>query len=274
MKMLFKLEELENYKSRDLLPFECDCCSTTFYRKKHDILYWVKNGKIDEKRFCSRECSAKANKKIRTTCECTNCKKSFERLANQIQSEAVFCSRSCAAIHNNKVYPKRKPTRVHADLVKNLLSTETSINEIAAELSINRATVSKIIKENDFVVIRRPNKNSTLETSYCKVHPDTTFSFDKSRNSYMCSKCATARVSKRRKKLKLLAVEYKGGKCECCGYDKFIGALEFHHREPEQKEFSIAKSGHTRSWDKLKLEVDKCDLLCANNCHREKHGDV
>ena len=27
-------------------------------------------------------------------------------------------------------------------------------------------------------------------------------------------------------------VDYKGGKCERCGYDKNISALEFHHLDP------------------------------------------
>jgi hypothetical protein len=45
-----------------------------------------------------------------------------------------------------------------------------------------------------------------------------------------------ASVIKRRKQNKLLLVEYKGGKCECCGYDKCIAALEFHHLDPTTKE--------------------------------------
>lgn len=29
----------------------------------------------------------------------------------------------------------------------------------------------------------------------------------------------------------------RGGKCEHCGYDKNLSALEFHHRNPEEKEY-------------------------------------
>lgn len=66
-------------------------------------------------------------------------------------------------------------------------------------------------------------------------------------------------------------VEYKGGKCEICGYNKCIEALEFHHINPKEKDFSI--SGGTKSFNTLKPELDKCILVCAN-CHREIHSGI
>jgi 5-methylcytosine-specific restriction endonuclease McrA len=42
-------------------------------------------------------------------------------------------------------------------------------------------------------------------------------------------------VSKRRKKIKSLAIEYKGGKCQICGYNKYQGALELHHIKKRRK---------------------------------------
>ena len=68
-----------------------------------------------------------------------------------------------------------------------------------------------------------------------------------------------------------MAVSYKGGCCQVCGYDRCIEALEFHHLDPSQKDFGISKKGYTRSWEKVKEEVEKCILLCAN-CHREAHA--
>ena len=72
-----------------------------------------------------------------------------------------------------------------------------------------------------------------------------------------------------RKRTKELLVEYKGGKCEFCGYDKCIEALEFHHIDETTKKFAI--SGSTKSLEKQKKEADKCYMLCAN-CHRELHS--
>ncbi len=80
-------------------------------------------------------------------------------------------------------------------------------------------------------------------------------------------------VTKRRRKLKNLAIQYKGGKCMFCGYSKCNGALDFHHLDGSKKEFSLSVRGLTRSWKKIQQEVDKCLLVCAN-CHREIHAGL
>ena len=80
-------------------------------------------------------------------------------------------------------------------------------------------------------------------------------------------------VARRRKKLREQAVEYKGGKCMFCGYDRYLGALDFHHLNSEDKEFGISKDGITRSWKRVKKELDKCILVCSN-CHREVHAGI
>ncbi len=78
-------------------------------------------------------------------------------------------------------------------------------------------------------------------------------------------------VRKRRRTLRLKAITSKGGKCQVCGYSKCQEALEFHHIDEERKSFGISKKGYTRSWDKVKAEIEKCVLICAN-CHREIHA--
>jgi len=79
-------------------------------------------------------------------------------------------------------------------------------------------------------------------------------------------------VAKRRRKIKTLALEYKGGKCQICGYNKYQGALDLHHINGK-KEFGIGDKGYTRSWEKVKAELDKCILVCAN-CHRELEAGI
>jgi len=86
---------------------------------------------------------------------------------------------------------------------------------------------------------------------------------------YHCKKCRSEAVKAARRKIKEKLVEYKGGKCEKCGYDECIGALEFHHLDTDKKEFQISNP-NVKSFEKLKKEVDKCILLCSN-CHRELH---
>lgn len=75
-------------------------------------------------------------------------------------------------------------------------------------------------------------------------------------------------VTKRRRVLKLKAVEKLGGKCMICGYNRYQGGLDFHHIDPNDKEFAISGSGFSRSWARVEKEIKKCLLVCAN-CHRE-----
>ncbi len=79
-------------------------------------------------------------------------------------------------------------------------------------------------------------------------------------------------VAKRRRKIKLLAIQYKGGKCQVCGYNKYPGALDLHHVSG-QKSFSIGDKGYTRSWEVTRKELDKCVLVCAN-CYREIEAGI
>lgn len=110
------------------------------------------------------------------------------------------------------------------------------------------------------------------EIKHCEKHGDTEFALYTSNgvSRWRCLKCQTEATQKRRDKVKLMAIAYKGGKCQCCGYHNFVGALEFHHVDPDGKDFGISAKGYTRSWEKVKEELDKCVLVCAN-CHREIH---
>lgn len=90
-------------------------------------------------------------------------------------------------------------------------------------------------------------------------------------NSY-CKDCNLYHTKQRQQKFKYDCVQYKGGKCCKCGYDKCLGSLHFHHRDPNQKDFTIGTQKRTDFEDNqlVKTELDKCDLLCAN-CHGEQH---
>lgn len=83
---------------------------------------------------------------------------------------------------------------------------------------------------------------------------------------YRCLKCRRRGVIEWRRRAKLRLVQEFGGRCELCGYDEFLGALQFHHVDPEQKSFGLAMRGLTRSIEALREEAAKCVLLCAN-CH-------
>jgi GH18 family chitinase len=50
-----------------------------------------------------------------------------------------------------------------------------------------------------------------------------------------------------------------------------LDALSFHHEG--EKEFGIGAKGYTRSWEKVKAELDECILVCSN-CHAEIHAGL
>lgn len=83
-------------------------------------------------------------------------------------------------------------------------------------------------------------------------------------------------LKKRRLTHKKQALQYKGNKCQLCGYSKCKSAMEFHHPDPLQKDPRlIRRSGRMANlpFDSMKKELDKCVLLCAN-CHREIHEGI
>lgn len=101
----------------------------------------------------------------------------------------------------------------------------------------------------------------------CKHHGRTTFILE-NRGYYRCTKCRVEQVSEWRREAKRRLIERAGGACQICGYDRYPGALQFHHLDPAEKEFSISREGVTRRFSELEAEADKCVLLCAN-CHAE-----
>ncbi|MDE2022470.1 MAG: helix-turn-helix domain-containing protein [Patescibacteria group bacterium] len=87
-----------------------------------------------------------------------------------------------------------------------------------------------------------------------------------------CRKCTLAKQTEKTKRLKKQAVEYKGGKCCVCGYNRCFRALDFHHTNGEEKEFSIGQR-QGNSFESIKAELDKCILVCKN-CHAELHDGL
>lgn len=95
----------------------------------------------------------------------------------------------------------------------------------------------------------------------------------KKRPRKYCKDCFNNQAVGRQRKFKVKCVGYKGGKCELCGYNRCVSALEFHHRVPEEKDFQLSKCKLRIFDDVVKKELDKCILLCAN-CHREEHDKL
>ena len=72
-----------------------------------------------------------------------------------------------------------------------------------------------------------------------------------------------------KRKRKKQAVEYLGNCCSKCKQEFHLSIYEFHHLNPEEKDRDPSKMLQLK-WERLKAELDKCVLLCAN-CHRLVH---
>ena len=90
--------------------------------------------------------------------------------------------------------------------------------------------------------------------------------------AWFCKPCWNKKTAQRTKdNVKLIKEEF-GGKCCKCGYDKCMDALQFHHLDPTQKEFTFGQRRQS-SLKTLRKEVQKCILVCAN-CHAEIHSKI
>jgi hypothetical protein len=120
---------------------------------------------------------------------------------------------------------------------------------------------------------RRPSEKKGRCLGCLRQLPDSAYYKNSSGKLFpRCRRCMRVSVTERARALKEQAVAYKGGLCLKCGKMPHIAAMSFHHRNPTEKEFEIgARKGS--SLDAIKVELDKCDLLCRN-CHAIEHWDA
>ena len=148
---------------------------------------------------------------------------------------------------------------------------KTTISDIVKPLNLGGNTIKKLTPELIEEIQAKYNEIGNLKKVVKLYH----ISFERLSKVIKHGKKkkvsnAEAVESWRKRKKKAL-VEYKGGKCQCCGYSRCIEALEFHHLDPNIKSFTI--SGKSKSFNSLKSEVDKCILVCSN-CHKEIHAGL
>jgi hypothetical protein len=181
-------------------------------------------------------------------------------------------------VGHDKHAPKGK---VDPERLRSLIEDGATIREAAAELGVGYTTVRHWIKRLDLSTKRMDRLASTraaIEAGQtdasltCPTHGYTKH-FRRPDGGYRCTKCRSDAVSRWRRRVKRRLIERAGGGCQLCGYDKYQGALQFHHLDPETKTFHLSRHGVTRSYAEASAEADKCVLLCAN-CHAEVEGGV
>ncbi|HTX29803.1 MAG TPA: helix-turn-helix domain-containing protein [Solirubrobacteraceae bacterium] len=159
-----------------------------------------------------------------------------------------------------------------------------TIAEIAADVGLSKATVRHWLRRYGLRTRngrgrRAPGgAGSARAAGYlnavlsCQHHGETEFVLE-ARGSYRCKRCRVEGVVRHRRKVKAMLVEEAGGRCCICGYDRCMGALEFHHMDPAEKLLDVSRYGVTVSLEAARAEAAKCVLLCSN-CHAEVERGV
>jgi 5-methylcytosine-specific restriction endonuclease McrA len=164
---------------------------------------------------------------------------------------------------------------------KELIAAGASVTRISHELGLSRYSVKRTLEREGLQTERAHRLDASRRARAagtevirrrCWRHGDAPFARDTG-GTFRCTRCSSEAVSRRRRKLKAILVTEAGGRCALCGYDRYVGALAFHHIDPAQKSFGLAEGGLARSLAKSREEVAKCALLCAN-CHAEVEAGV
>ena len=161
--------------------------------------------------------------------------------------------------------------------LQQLIDEGLTVREIAAREGCGPSTVRYWLVRHGLRTaaaeqreLRRQGLLAERVERVCATHGAQPFVLDTT-GRYRCPRCRTEAVQRRRRRLKEIIVQEAGGACALCGYDAYVGALEFHHVDPEAKRFGLAQGGLTRSIEVLRVEASKCVLLCSN-CHAEVEG--
>jgi len=145
--------------------------------------------------------------------------------------------------------------------------------QIAARLGLGGSTVRYWLKRHGLRT-QRAHEVSVFASAQdivmrrCRTRGWTEFVATGSKRQPRCRRCRSAHVSKRRRRLKEILVTEAGGACVICGYDRYHGALHFHHLAKAEKAFALSDAGVARSIAAARREAQKCVLVCAN-CHAE-----
>ena len=154
------------------------------------------------------------------------------------------------------------------DYLTQLVTGGKSIRQISKLVSKSEGSVRHWLRKYNLTTYKPPKYVDNCKFCNIKLTDQNTYD---SKKRWSCKSCANKYRNERFVLTKHKMVEYKGGKCICCGFDKHYSALDFHHLDPSIKEFNLTRN--SIGWDKLQPELDKCVLLCSN-CHRMIHAGV
>ena len=93
-------------------------------------------------------------------------------------------------------------------------------------------------------------------------------------NETICWEC---RRQVYRLSLRIKCSNYFDDKCQNCGFVREtiedLNKFDFHHKNMQDKEFTISDSIIRNNWDEIRAELDKCTMLCKF-CHADRHAII
>ena len=141
-----------------------------------------------------------------------------------------------------------------------------STRKIAELENSSQTNVRHWLKKYNLKTSLKPYNSVEYSCDCGETNPENFYGHSKK----TCSKCHNLKTGKTGKNNRLFAVNYLGGKCKACGYDKYTGSLDIHHIDPKIKDKNFSCM---RGWCKERIlnEIKNCVLLCRN-CHAEVHA--
>ena len=165
---------------------------------------------------------------------------------------------------------------------KEKLETSIALNytqrQLAVHFSCSQSTIKYWLKRYDLKTLKTKEihaKTFNIGEKFCykcsKVKNLDEFYI----NTSQCKSCHNNQKVKRGQLMKIKMIHYLGSKCKRC--DQHVenthpNVFDFHHQDHNDKEFDLSKLRYF-GWGKIKKEIDKCILLCAN-CHRIEHAHM
>src|SRR5690349_32101 len=140
-----------------------------------------------------------------------------------------------------------RPRKIDRERLESLVEAGQTVAQMAVELGITPLTVRRRLVRYGLrteatrrMLRAREAEQAGLDTltMSCAEHGETEFILE-GRGYFRCKQCRIDRVARRRRRVKEFLVADAGGRCRLCGYDKYLGALEFHHLDPKEKRLEI-----------------------------------
>lgn len=158
--------------------------------------------------------------------------------------------------------------------LEQLVEERLSIRAIGERTGLAYSTIRYWLRKYNLKTKIGPNSDTPkdlINSRLCSTCGETDPKKFYGHKRHICAKCQNKYNTERGNINRRNALEYLGGKCINCGFDRYKSALSIHHLDPSKKDPAFS-SCYGWAWSRLKQELDLCVLLCAN-CHTAVHAN-